>query len=61
MNGIDFIKWWEVYTTLKIILISAFIKSCFTLQENIDNLKIDKILEKPIPLQLFKEVQKLME
>ena len=37
------------------MLISAFLKSGFTLQENLDNLKINKIMEKPLNLQLFKQ------
>ena len=41
MNGIDFIKKIREKsdTTLKIMLISAFLKSGFTLQENLDTLK----------------------
>jgi CheY-like chemotaxis protein len=64
MNGIDFIKKIREKsdTTLKIMLISAFLISGFTLQENIDNLKINKIMEKPLSLPLLKEeVQKLLK
>jgi CheY-like chemotaxis protein len=64
INGIDFIKKIREKSdaTLKIILISAFLKSGFTLQENLDNLKIDKIMEKPLSLSLLKEeVQKLLK
>ncbi|HJT84378.1 MAG TPA: response regulator [Nitrososphaeraceae archaeon] len=64
MNGIDFIKKIREKsdTTLKIMLISAFLKSGFTLQENLDTLKINKIMEKPLSLPLLKEeVQKLLK
>jgi len=63
MNGIDFIQQirercgsiQNENPQLKVILISAFIISQLTLTEKILNLKIDKIIEKPIPLDLFKE------
>jgi hypothetical protein len=46
---------------LKVILISAFVISEFTLNEKVPNLKIDKIIEKPIPLGLFiNEIEKLL-
>ena len=64
MNGIDFIKKIREKsdTTLKIMLISAFLKSGFSLQENLDDLKINKIMEKPLSLPLLKEeVQKLLK
>jgi CheY-like chemotaxis protein len=72
MNGIDFIKRIrEKYSSsrsssssnfqLKIMLISAFIKNDLNVQDILNNLKIDKIIEKPIRLELFKEeVQKLI-
>jgi hypothetical protein len=64
-SGIDLIKKiLEKDTTfkLKIILISAFIKSDLIFNNNILNsLSIDKILEKPIHLETLKdEVQKLV-
>ena len=44
------------------MLITAFLTSNLTWQVNLKNIKIDTILEKPIPLQLLKdEVQKLMK
>jgi response regulator RpfG family c-di-GMP phosphodiesterase len=65
MNGIDFIKRIrEKYNSdshLKIMLISAFMKSNFDAHDALNHLKIDKILEKPIRLELFKEeIEKLM-
>jgi response regulator RpfG family c-di-GMP phosphodiesterase len=45
---------------LKIILISAFIKSNIMSNDISDSLRIDKIIEKPIHLEnLIEEVQKL--
>jgi response regulator RpfG family c-di-GMP phosphodiesterase len=64
MSGIDFIKKIKEKsnTTLKFMLITAFLTSNLTWQVNLKNIKIDTILEKPIPLQLLKdEVQKLMK
>ena len=63
MNRLDFIQQIrEGYNSsrnkncqIKVVLISAFMISEFTLNEKIPNLKIDKILEKPIPLDLFKQ------
>ncbi|HJT85988.1 MAG TPA: response regulator [Nitrososphaeraceae archaeon] len=57
MNEIDCIKRIREKsdTTLKIMLITAFLKSGFTLQDNIDNLKINKIMEKPLSLPLLRE------
>ena len=44
------------------MLVTAFMKSDLDLHNEFDYLKIDKIIEKPIRLQLFKEeVQKLMK
>ncbi|HJT83487.1 MAG TPA: response regulator [Nitrososphaeraceae archaeon] len=70
MNGLDFIQHIrERYSNgsqnkiyqLKVILISAFVISELTLTQTVLNLKIDKILEKPIPLELFKqEVENLI-
>lgn len=69
MNGIEFIKKIrEKYSNsnstfqLKMMLISAFMKNDLDVCDMVNNLKIDKIIEKPIPLELFKEeVQKLMK
>ena len=64
MNGIDFLRKVrkKADSTLKIMLISAFLKSGFTVQENLDDLKINKIMEKPLSLPLLKEeVQKLLD
>jgi response regulator RpfG family c-di-GMP phosphodiesterase len=65
MNGIDFLKKIRqkhgLNIRLKLMLISAFMKTDFDLQDSINNLKIDKIIEKPIRLEHFKqEVDKLM-
>ena len=69
MNGLDFIQHRrERYSNshnensqLKIILISAFVISEFTLNERVPYLNIDKIIEKPIPLGLLKnEVERLL-
>lgn len=65
MSGIDLIKKIrEIDTNLKIkmMLISAFIKSDLILNNNILNsLSIDKIIKKPIHLETLKdEVQKLV-
>ena len=65
MSGIDFIeKIREKDTTckVKIILSSAFIKTDLILNNSkINNLSIDKIIEKPIRLEILKdEVQKLV-
>ena len=44
------------------ILISAFMKNDLHVQDMVNNLKIDKIIEKPIHLELFKEeVEELMK
>jgi CheY-like chemotaxis protein len=67
MTGIDFIKKIrEKYIgssnfQLKLMLISAFMNNDFHIHNILDNLKIDKIIEKPIRLGLFKEeVEKLV-
>jgi response regulator RpfG family c-di-GMP phosphodiesterase len=63
MSGIDLIKKIREKDTtfkLKIILISAFIKSNIMSNDISDSLRIDKIIEKPIHLEnLIEEVQKL--
>ena len=65
MSGIDFIEKIREKDTnckVKIILTSAFIKSDLILNSTkINSLSIDKILEKPIRLEILKnEVQKLV-
>jgi response regulator RpfG family c-di-GMP phosphodiesterase len=65
MNGIDFIKKIrEKYNKnfqLKIMLISAFMTNNLHIQNTLNNLKIDKIIEKPIRLEILKEeIKKLM-
>ncbi len=70
MNGIDFIKRIrEKYSNssnsnfrVKLMLISAFMNNDLDDHDILNNLKIDKIIEKPIRLDLLKEeVQKLMK
>ncbi len=64
MSGIDLIKKIREKDNafkLKIILISAFIKSNIVDNDISNSLRIDKIIEKPIPLENLKdEVQKLL-
>jgi response regulator RpfG family c-di-GMP phosphodiesterase len=68
MNGIDFIKQIrEKYSNssnnfqIKFMLITAFMKSNLDLHQELDYIKIDKIIEKPIRLEILKEeVQKIM-
>jgi CheY-like chemotaxis protein len=65
MSGIDFIEKIREKDTnckVKIILSSAFIRTDLILDnDRISSLSIDKILEKPIRLEMLKnEVQKLM-
>jgi CheY-like chemotaxis protein len=70
MNGIDFIKRIrEKHSSggsnnnfrIKIMLISAFMKNDLDAHNAINNLKIDKVMEKPIRLEILKEeIQKLM-
>ena len=58
MSGIDLIKKIREKDTtfkLKIILISAFIKNDIIDNDISDSLRIDKIIEKPIPLQNLKK------
>ena len=63
MSGIDFIKKIREKDTtfkLKIILISAFIKSDILGNDISDSLRIDKIIEKPIPLKNLKDEVKTL-
>lgn len=66
MNGVDFIKKirkkYSSSSRLKMMLISAFMKNDLDAPNTLNNLEIDKIIEKPVRLELFKEeVQKLMK
>ena len=76
MNGIEFIKRirekfynYNCYNSnsnsnsqLKIMLIRAFMKNDLDSHNELNSLKIDKIIEKPIHLEFFKEeVQKLIK
>ena len=65
MNGVDFIKKirkkYSSNSRLKMMLISAFMKNDLDAPNTLNNLEIDKIIEKPVRLELFKEVQKLMK
>ena len=46
---------------IKIILISEFIKNILNVDDILKNLKIDKVIEKPIHLENLKnEIQKLL-
>ena len=64
MTWLEFIKKIREKDTtfkLKILLISAFIKSDIMGNDDRNNLRIDKIIEKPIRLEILKhEVQKLV-
>ena len=65
MNGIDLIKRIrEKYGSnlqVKIMLVSAFMKNELHVQNILNNLKIDKIIEKPIRLEILKdEIKKLI-
>ena len=64
MSGIDFIKEIRKKDTdykIKMILISAFIKSDLNVDDKLNSLKIDKVMEKPIHLENLKnEVKKLL-
>ena len=64
MSGIDFINKIREKDTdykIKIMLISAFMKSDLNINVILNNLKIDKIIEKPIHLEnLIDEVKKLI-
>jgi CheY-like chemotaxis protein len=67
MSGIDFIKQIrEKYSSnsnssfkIKIRLISAFTKTDLNFYNELDHLKIDKIIEKPIRLEILREVKKI--
>jgi CheY-like chemotaxis protein len=76
MNGIDFIKKIREKhircnsnnnnnnnnSQLKIMLISAFLKNDLDAQNIINNLKIDKVMEKPMRIEILKEeIQKLLD
>ena len=63
MSGIDLIKKIREKDTtfkLKIILISAFIKSDIISKDISNSLRIDKIIEKPIPLKNLKDEVKIL-
>ena len=65
MSGIDFIekiREKDTHCKVKIMLSSAFIKTDVILNNSkINSLSIDKIIEKPIRLEILKhEVQKLV-
>lgn len=64
MSGLDFLKKIREKDTdykIKIMLISAFMKSDLNFNDRLKNLKIDKVIEKPIRLENLKnEVKKLI-
>jgi DNA-binding response OmpR family regulator len=64
ISGIDFIKKIREKDTdckIRMMLISAFMKSDLNVNVILNNLKIDKIIEKPIHLETLKhEVKKLI-
>jgi two-component system chemotaxis response regulator CheV len=64
MLGLDFLKKIrekDITFKIKIILISAFITSDLNVDDISKNLKIDKVIEKPIHLENLKnEIQKLL-
>lgn len=64
MSGLDFLNKIREKDTdykIKMILISAFVKSDLNVDNILNSLKIDKIIEKPIRLQnLIVEVKKLV-
>lgn len=64
MSGIDFLKKIREKDTdykIKMMLISAFMKSDLNFYDRLKNLKIDKVIEKPIRLENLKnEVKKLI-
>jgi response regulator RpfG family c-di-GMP phosphodiesterase len=64
MSGLDFLNKIREKDTdykIKMMLISAFIKSDLNVDDILNSLKIDKIIEKPIHLQnLIEEVKKLV-
>jgi len=65
MSGLDFInkiREKDIEYKIKMILISAFIKSDLNVDnDKLNRLKIDKVIEKPIHLENLKdEVKKLL-
>jgi response regulator RpfG family c-di-GMP phosphodiesterase len=64
MSGLDFINKIREKDTdckIKMILISAFVKSDLNVNVMLNKLKIDKVIEKPIRLENLKnEVKKLL-
>lgn len=64
MSGIDFLKKIREKDTdykIKMMLISTFMKSDLNFNDRLKNLKIDKVIEKPIRLENLKnEVKKLI-
>ena len=64
MSGIDFltkIREKDTDYKIKMMLISAFMKSDLNVNDISKNLKIDKVIEKPIRLENLKnEVKKLI-
>jgi response regulator RpfG family c-di-GMP phosphodiesterase len=64
MSGLEFInKIREIDTDckIKILLISAFIKNDLNVDKMLNNLKIDRVIEKPVRLENLKdEVKKLV-
>ena len=62
MSGLDFIKHIrniDVNFIIKIILITAYIKNNLVIDKS-SNLRIDKIIEKPIPLEKLKDEVKML-
>lgn len=62
MSGFDFIKnirSIDINFIIKIILITAYIKNNLVIDKS-NNLRIDKIIEKPIPLEKLKDVVKML-
>jgi DNA-binding NtrC family response regulator len=62
MSGIDFIKHIrniDVNFNIKVILITAYIKNNLVIDKS-SNLRIDKIIEKPIPLEKLKDEVKML-
>jgi response regulator RpfG family c-di-GMP phosphodiesterase len=64
MSGLDFINKIREKDSdykIKMILISAFMKSDLNVDDKLNRLKIDKVIEKPIHLENLKnEVKKLL-
>ena len=62
MSGFDFIKnirGIDVNFSIKIIVITAYIKNNLVIDKS-NNLRIDKIIEKPIPLEKLKDEVKML-